>query len=250
MTAAGFCGKLPARADFVVRRLSPIAVEAWHSWLGEALAAARTTLGEAWLEAFLHGPIWRFALPPGLIGPQAVAGTLTPSVDSVGRYFPFSIMLPLPSLAALAGVAAHGDGWFLAAEAVSLTALEDGVDLDDVDAGVAALPALASQDVPSRGGVAAFRNPGVVFPLALEAGASESPIAAFGAAHLGRGNSLWWTLGSERVEPVAVLAAALPAPVAFAAFLSGDWAMHGWHARANEDAAGAAPQSGCGEALP
>jgi type VI secretion system protein ImpM len=229
VTAAGFCGKLPARADFVARRLSPLAVEAWHAWLAEALAATRTAMGDDWLDAFLHGPIWRFALPPGLIGAQAMAGTLTPSVDSVGRYFPLSIMLPLPSVAALAGFAATGEDWFAAAEAVSLRALKEGVDLEDVDAGVVALPAPEPQDAPRSGGRGALGNPGVVIPLEPESDGGKSPTAAFGFAHLSRGDSLWWTLGSDRVEPAAVLAAALPAPAAFAAFLSGNWAMHGWH---------------------
>ncbi|HYM01799.1 MAG TPA: type VI secretion system-associated protein TagF, partial [Stellaceae bacterium] len=102
--SVGLCGKLPARADFVTRRLPPSAVETWHAWLAEALVAMRAALGEAWLDAYLHGPIWRFALPAGVIGPKATAGTLMPSVDSVGRYFPFSIMCPLPSLEAVIGV--------------------------------------------------------------------------------------------------------------------------------------------------
>jgi type VI secretion system protein ImpM len=218
----GFCGKLPARADFVIRRLPLAAVEAWHEWLQDALAAMRDALGDSWLDAYLYGPIWRFALAPGLIGTSAIAGTLMPSVDRVGRYFPLTIMLPLGSGAALAGMVAADPGWFAAAEEVSLMALGEGTELDDLDARIAAL-------VPGQ--VAAFG-------LALAPGAPPSPgrvlavdDAAFPAdalAQLDRSASLWWTLGSERMAPVALIAQGLPAPAAFPALFSGAWAAHGW----------------------
>jgi len=89
----GFCGKLPNRADFVIRRLPLAYVEPWHDWLAATLAATRDALGPDWLDAYLYGPIWRFALPAGIAGPAAIAGTLMPSVDSVGRYFPLTIAL-------------------------------------------------------------------------------------------------------------------------------------------------------------
>jgi type VI secretion system protein ImpM len=225
---AGFCGKVPTRADFVARRLPVAWIETWHNWLGEAIAASRAALGEGWLPAYLEGPIWRFAVPAGLIGDLAFAGTLTPSVDRIGRYFPFSVVMLLPSVAALSAFALNADRWFSEAEAVSLAALEEEaeLDLDVLGDRIASLHDGASA---SAGRAAGETRPGTVadpgIVLSLE---RSTPLADMAPDHLRGGNSVWWTLGSGRVPPVALLARGLPRPVAFAALLTGDWAAHGW----------------------
>ena len=91
---AGFYGKLPARGDFVSRRLPRSFVEPWDAWLQQGFASSRDHLGDGWLEAYLTSPIWRFVLAPGVCGPAGVAGVVMPSVDSVGRYFPLTIAQP------------------------------------------------------------------------------------------------------------------------------------------------------------
>src|SRR5260370_38744549 len=88
--AIGFCGKLPARGDFVTSGLPRRFAEAWHDWLQPALAASRHALGEDWLAAWLEAPIWRFALSPGACGPDSVLGLGMPGVDRVGRHFPLT----------------------------------------------------------------------------------------------------------------------------------------------------------------
>jgi type VI secretion system protein ImpM len=220
---SGFCGKLPARADFVSRRLPFSLVEEWHIWLAEILAGARAELADEWLDCYLRGPIWRFAL-----GAETMAGTLMPSVDSVGRYFPLTIVRRFASAAALAAFAIGGAEWFAAAEDASLAALADGADLADIDNRVAALPAVtAATDGAAPAGVTALEAPGLVLPLDLEA--ALPPFVATAQTHLERGNSLWWTLGSDRLAPVAVLAVGRPSPAAFPAMFSGRWAAQGWH---------------------
>src|SRR5260370_2664306 len=97
--AIGFCGKLPARGDFVTAGLPRRFAEAWHDWLQPVLAASRRALGEDWLAAWLEAPIWRFALSPGTCGPDSVLGLWMPSVDRVGRHFPLTF----------AAVASHSD---------------------------------------------------------------------------------------------------------------------------------------------
>src|SRR5439155_21328721 len=66
--AIGFCGKLPARGDFVTAGLPRRFTEAWHDWLQRVLAASRRALGEDWLAAWLEAPVLRFALSPGTCG--------------------------------------------------------------------------------------------------------------------------------------------------------------------------------------
>ncbi len=99
MPLPGWHGKLPALGDFVSRRLEPAFLELWDRWLSDGMLALREQLGTAWLKAYLASPSWRFLLMPGVLagapGDLAWAGVLMPSVDKVGRYFPFTIAQPL-----------------------------------------------------------------------------------------------------------------------------------------------------------
>lgn len=96
--APGWYGKLPTLGDFASRRLEADFIEPWDHWLAEGIAALRTAQPDAWLDAYLQSPTWRFVLMPGVIGEQALAGVLMPSVDRVGRYFPFTAVQALPAL--------------------------------------------------------------------------------------------------------------------------------------------------------
>jgi type VI secretion system protein ImpM len=230
ISAGGFCGKLPIRADFITRRVPLAYVERWHDWMAEALAAMRDALGEGWLDAYLYGPIWRFAVPAGLAGPHAVAGTLMPSVDSVGRYFPLTIALPLASTGALASVVVHGRSWFDDAETCSLAALEGEIDIDMLGERLEAiaLPAQARSSVVPLGTPSAVPPPGLAFILGVEEGAGENLLTQHAGSQLLAGNSLWWTRGAERMPPSVAIASALPAPASFAAMLNGEWTKYGW----------------------
>lgn len=98
----GWYGKLPTLGDFASRRLEPEFIEPWDHWLAEGIAALRRAQPDAWLDAYLQSPTWRFLLMPGAIpgamGERALAGVLMPSVDRVGRYFPFTAVQALPAL--------------------------------------------------------------------------------------------------------------------------------------------------------
>ena len=118
--AVGFYGKLPARGDFVRAGLPRDFTDPWDDWLQAAIAGSRSLMGEAWLPAFLEAPVWRFVLPPGMCGTQAVLGLMLPSVDRAGRYFPLTF-------AALSqhGIAkASGEAWLDTCEAAGRIALE------------------------------------------------------------------------------------------------------------------------------
>lgn len=99
---AGWYGKLPTLGDFAMRRLDPGFVEAWDGWLAEGLGGWRERDPEGWLPAYLAGPSWRFVLLDGVLpaaaGSGPVAGVMLPSVDRVGRYFPFTLAWPLDPL--------------------------------------------------------------------------------------------------------------------------------------------------------
>jgi type VI secretion system protein ImpM len=101
-------------------------------------------LGARWLPAWLEGPIWRFALPGGICGPDAVLGLMLPSVDRAGRHFPLTVA------AVFAGQsgAPRDDAWLDAAETKALQALDRDLAPDDVIAALQAIPG------PAPGGTA------------------------------------------------------------------------------------------------
>ena len=135
----GWYGKLPALGDFASRRLPPLFVEPWDRWLATGLASWRES-DEAWLEAFLTAPTWRFALGTGVPFEQSpgYAGVLMPSVDRVGRYFPLTVVRPRGPSEALAPAA-----WLQALEGLAVAALNDDWNAERFDAELGALDDMA-----------------------------------------------------------------------------------------------------------
>ncbi len=222
----GFYGKLPCRGDFVGRQLSRDFIDVWDRWLQEGLEAARHRLGEDWLEYYLASPVWRFLLDPGIAGPAPVIGVLMPSVDQVGRYFPLTVATELPAEYRVVDLAALADPWCEQAETAVLSALEEDSDfetfaevVEDLDRPM--LPAPTSGGADQAG-----------WWLRVEDDANLSRAVGAVISHgLGRAEtkrSLWWTRGSEQIEPAVAVTSNLPAPQNMLAFLDGAWKDRGW----------------------
>jgi type VI secretion system protein ImpM len=221
--APGFYGKLPARGDFIGRRLSRRFIDAWDAWLQESVYASRGALGERWLGLYLNGPIWRFALSAGVCGPEAAAGVTIPSVDSVGRYFPLMLGAELGIDVDLAEIVAGSAGWYGALEARSLATLDDGFVLESLDAGIDEQPCIARR---SRVGDEALPRPGWRFTPGAEGAAPDPAIGLL--RRTGDRVTAWWTDGSEQVAPCCLICPGMPAASAFASMLDGDFAARGW----------------------
>ncbi len=86
----GWFGKLPGMGDFAHRRLPEGFRAVWDAWLQRGLARLRDRHAD-WMERYLEAPVWCFALGPRVAGEGAWIGVLMPSVDGVGRYFPFTL---------------------------------------------------------------------------------------------------------------------------------------------------------------
>ncbi len=115
---AGCHGKLPALGDFVTRGLGGDTLERWDGWLQQLVSSSRAGLGPNWQAAWLRMPAWHFALGASVLTDDPCAGVLIPSVDKVGRSYPFSVLSPM-----------RPDGvpsadWQARAEALALDALE------------------------------------------------------------------------------------------------------------------------------
>lgn len=211
MTAVGFYGKIASRGDFVGRGLPASFQQPWDAWLAAGLQACQRQLGEAWLQAYLVSPLWRFVLAPGVCGAAPVAGVLMPSIDRVGRYFPLTVAVVLPEGQSLAALQA-ADSWFDAVEAALLATLEEGARFEDFEAAVQALP-----NIPQQGAAACESLLAAQRMAALDASARLAALAERACD----GASLWWGNGSEQVAPGLLRCHGLPAAEHFAACLLG-----------------------------
>jgi type VI secretion system protein ImpM len=214
----GWYGKLPSLGDFARRRLPDDFVQPWDAWLQEVLQTTRASVGAAWLDAYLTMPIWRFVIVPGAMGVSGWAGVLTPSVDRVGRHFPLTIAVPLPSYTAAAHAAFDGGAWFERVEDTALTALDPTCGPEDLDRTLVdqALIAPAASDMDDGGEpmqrLARIEGFGSVAKgKALRAWAK-------GAAWTG----LWWTRGRVEGDALMLTCAALPTPNEFAWLMDSD----------------------------
>ncbi|HEX3846087.1 MAG TPA: type VI secretion system-associated protein TagF [Steroidobacteraceae bacterium] len=240
-SSLGFFGKLPCNGDFVQRRVPQSFLDAWDPWLQECIHDSRAELQESWLPSYLSSPVWRFVLPDAACGSGAYAGSLTPSVDKVGRYFPVTVVTPLDIGICPLDFAIRHASWFDALEELAVTTLASpDLDLEWFDERVIELgrhlaaalseidtetgPLLAQSDFPRQGR-------GWRVPL-RSAGALQSAVSAFAYSKLSeeqRPAGVWWTEGSSSSVPSWLVVRGLPRSETFAAMLNGEWARHGWN---------------------
>lgn len=231
----GFIGKVPTHGDFVTRRLSVEFKHGWDQWLEAGITVSREQLGGNWPGVFMNGPLWRFALSPGLCGRSAWAGVMLPSVDRVGRYFPLTLAAPVADsfgLMELFGGQAGRD-WFADLERLALSSREPGFNLEEFDQRLLARP--LPEAAPGTVGIqpAAGRPAG---KFAQHVGLASLDQTAEGlskasAVLLNRLlplHSLWCTGGVGPVAPALLLVEGLPPSDAFMALLTGQWTQRGW----------------------
>ncbi len=202
--APGFYGKAPDFGDFLTRRLPPAFVEGWDIWLRQLLQAAREQLGENWPDGWLAAPIWHFGLGAGLLSPTPSWGVLIPSIDKVGRLFPFTII----------GHATPGGrplcDWALTAENLALQALEEGFSpaaLEQSLANLGAPQTRAFAEAPSLQPLP--ENPGD-WPADVEASPAPPP-----------NHSTWWCRGAGPVAAHILRTSGLPTPQAAGSMVAG-----------------------------
>jgi type VI secretion system protein ImpM len=195
LNAPGWYGKLPTLGDFASRRLPPGFIEPWDAWLARGLARLREQQPEAWLDAYLGSPAWRFVLQPGACGPaqtQALAGVLMPSVDRVGRYFPLTIAAPLPHAPATSGEIEGLLNWLHQLDDLAADALHDDWTLEQLDDALTRVSWQAPLDAPPS---LAAHAPAALAALATVQGGQASHALL---PHATRGD-----LGRLLAEPLA-----------------------------------------------
>jgi len=224
---AGWYGKTASLGDFASRRLPSSFISPWDAWLQEAMTASRSRLGADWLDAYLGCPLWRFVLFPGICGNATWAGVWMPSVDRVGRYFPFTIACELQSFATTEHEFDLYTDWLERLERLALSTLDTACDMQHFDRTLAALhaPVVAAPRVGLVQAILATLLDGRSTTLTLPSNAElSSTLMAAGAALLAetaQGNSLWWTAGEPGSGIPLLACRGLPDAARFAAMLQG-----------------------------
>ncbi|HEY4847934.1 MAG TPA: type VI secretion system-associated protein TagF [Methylocella sp.] len=213
----GLYGKLPAKRDFVAVSAPRRFVRVWESWIEQGMAESRACVREdEWKRAFSSAPIWRFWLGPALCD-EAVTGAFMPSMDTLGRLFPLTLI----------GVAGKGealsspdvdrrDSWFEGVERFLRSTRDGHASFETTLEALGDLGASLAQAEASRQG-----DTRVTFRAAVVGGGLFSLARNFAALRGKRNNSLpakatyWWTLGGDGREALAWTQDSMPDPAVF-----------------------------------
>lgn len=226
---SGLYGKLPMHGDFIHRNLPSTFITIWDEWLQHYVAGSKEHLGDEWLDIYLTSPIWRFVLSSGVINEQHWAGVMMPSVDQVGRYYPFSIVTPIPpELNPLEFISLERD-WFEKMEELSLLALDEQLLVDELFDEISAIESNFVSSHKNTGQI--METSALQINLEFE---EQLPMSVY--PHLldsilmktNNSYSLWTTKGSERIEPCLFNVKGLPAVSNIPAMMDGQWAYWGW----------------------
>ncbi|BCL70010.1 type VI secretion system protein ImpM [Vibrio nigripulchritudo ATCC 27043] len=221
----GYFGKVPAKGDFIQESLPQDFLKSWQDWQQAVLAVSREQMEESWTQHYMNAPIWHFALSPNVCGENTVIGTMIPSVDSVGRYYFFTLARPVEGSA----ISYWQDRkWSEAAEDRALEVLDDNFQLEawtplltneHWEAVLTRSPVLKATPVNGE-----FQNLLFEEQIPLE---SNHLLQHLLKTQLPR-TCYWWTEGSETIPAISTFTDGLPAVGQFAAMLDGNWDQWNW----------------------
>ena len=223
-TRTGVCGiygKLPSKRDFVALHVSGPILQVIEGWLQGGIAASKNQMGRNWQDLFLTTPIWRFWLGEQITGTYCV-GSLMPSVDGVGRYFPLTILshgaqnavLPPPLDDPL-------EDWFAAAESRLLAALDPNLAVDPFGL-LQDLPDAQSLAGPPPVASAAPVRRGIMFSANDEEGGKPVGDRDEDYRVSAQMRTYWWTSGGDRFGSRFYSHPGMPDPALYVNLMTGE----------------------------
>jgi type VI secretion system protein ImpM len=225
----GIFGKLPAHGDFIQRNLTAGFINTWDEWQQHFVAGTKEQLGENWLDVYLTSPLWRFVFSDGVIDENSWAGIMIPSVDRVGRYYPFSIVTKLPQNTNPFEFINLQNAWYKELEGFALGALDGEVLIDDLMTSLNLLT-IEHQSDYSRSSINSDTN-SFQFDMKFEEQSATSVyplLLDVAMTKLVQSYSVWKTTGSDYVMPCLFSTQGLPGIQQMPAMLSGDWKNFRW----------------------
>jgi type VI secretion system protein ImpM len=223
VTSLGVFGKLPAHGDFVERNLAKSFLGLWDEWLQRSLATSRDVAGESWLDFYLTSPVWYFSLGHGVIDVNPWVGAIVPSVDSVGRYFPFTVTRKLNGHEDPFQCLARNLRLFEQMAHAVIDAMQQGLPVDNL---WQQLQAIDTQILPFQSATRYIERQNVNVNQQPHGDLSNGLIdLSYSHTRLiSASSSLWHCAATEEVPATTFTLAGLPNPEFYWAMLSNDWA--------------------------
>jgi len=225
----GLYGKLPGYGDFVHRNLPSQFINVWDDWLQLFIAGSQEQMAENWLDIYLTSPIWRFVLSAGVIDEHHWAGIVLPSVDQVGRYYPFSLVMPLPKELNPLEFISVNSRWYQEIEELALQALDGQLDVEALLAENNHQKILTPMAYQKSAGQININTMQIAcqfeeeLPMNLYPHLLDSLLANSLNSY-----SVWSTQGSENISPCVFTTQGMPQAAQIPAMMDGQWAHWGW----------------------
>ena len=229
LDSIGVFGKLPAHGDFIQRNLSAGFINVWDEWLQHFISGTKEQLAENWLDVYLTSPLWRFVFSSGVIDENVWTGVMIPSVDRVGRYYPFTIVKKLHQTVNPFVVAQNSSDWYAKIESLALEALDGQILIDDL---VTELENI-SMEYHSDYSPSNFNLEGDAYQFDMEF--EEQSVSSVYPLLLDsvmrktfQSYSVWQTTGSDYITPSLLSTQGLPGVQQMPAMLNGEWLACNW----------------------
>jgi type VI secretion system protein ImpM len=217
-------GKLSAKRDFIALSVPRDFLNTWEPWMQGCVSTSRENLGEAWLQAYLTVPIWRFWLGADICG-ATVLGALMSSLDGMGRYYPLTLFAYANPGDPIAppDLDAH-DAWFKTAEDFLLTTLDRDVSFEAISSALDQLRGPGDQSLASLPESLSTLQSGIVAGPLGTGSFSELFALLRTANHLNvyAAASFWWTAGGGDYQPFGFCCRRMPSPLSFTNMLTGN----------------------------
>lgn len=242
MAVCGYFGKIPGAGDFLFRGLPAHLSEAWAEHMAGWIGAGRSAAASGWTKRFLTSPVWRFAIAPGVLGKDGWVGLLAGSVDSVGREFPFTVMVG----ADIDPAAVQPVGWLDprldAVEERMLAVMEGSEDTARLMTALREVAASAARGLDGQ----AIAEPAkrLILPRngddaiclsdMAESGQNERATRHAYSWPASRNDSrhdrlcMWWHDGTGNRPADFCVSRGIPSGQSVLPFFLGDWESHGW----------------------
>ena len=219
----GIYGKMPSKRDFIALHLPGPILSIVERWLQGGVAASKNLMGANWQDTYLTAPIWRFWIGEEIAGTYCI-GSIMPSVDGVGRYFPLAIL-------------AHGSNeetllpplddplvpWFEMIEGRLLSALNPDTATDAFGM-LEGLPAPGDYRKSAPKVRSSEIRRGIMWSGRTRPDASDKPAGDREEDYriAAQTRTYWWTNGGERFGPRFYSHPGMPDPSVYVNFLTGE----------------------------
>ncbi len=221
-----YYGKLPSHGDFLSQNLPPDFIGRWDGWLQKAIANSHEESSEDWLNYYLTSPIWHFILSPGCCDQSTWVGVMMPSVDKVGRYYPFTLFQKIAYTINPMEFINNNQLWFEEKQSILLALLDEQLHIDQLNNAVQQISDPIFKKIRIKQTLTIENS---CFSMEQGLNASSLEIMDTLLNYSYPLYSIWHTQGSDNIKPSLLICNELPSLNQYNALLDGQWQKWDWN---------------------